>query len=79
MIKKVVINRFEGKRAVLLVEKKPMIVLWSALPKEVKGGDWLEAEFVGECMVRAKVDVEEKERMRKRIEEKLVGLRGGKG
>jgi hypothetical protein len=79
MIKKAVIDRFEGKKAVLLVEEKPIVVLRSGLPKGVKEGDWLEAEFVGEHLVRAKVDPEEKERMKERIEEKLSRLRGEKG
>jgi hypothetical protein len=79
IIKKAAIDRFEGKLAVLLVDEKPQNVLRSLLPEGVKEGDWLEVEFDGERLVSAKLDAEEKERMRKRIEEKLARLRKGKG
>jgi hypothetical protein len=75
MIKKAAIDRFEGKQAVLLVGEKPLNVLRSALPEGVKEGDWLEVEFEGERLVRAKLDADETARMKKRIEEKLERLR----
>jgi hypothetical protein len=75
MIKKAVIDRFEGKQAVLLVGEKPRDVLREALPEGVKEGDWLEVEFEGERLVRAKLDSDETARMKKRIEEKLERLR----
>ena len=78
LIKKAVIDRFEGNLAVLLVEEKPRNVLRTLLPKGVKEGDWLEVEFEGERLVSAKVDAEEKERMKQRIEDKLARLRGRK-
>jgi hypothetical protein len=78
MVEKAVIDRFEGKMAVLLVGEKPVNVLRSELPKEVKEGDWLEVEFEVGRLVSARMDPEEKERMRKRIEEKLERLRRGK-
>lgn len=78
IIKKVAIDRFEGMQAVLLVDEKPLNVLRSLLPEGVKEGDWLEVEFDGERLVSAKVDAEEKERMRIRIAEKLARLRQGK-
>ena len=77
MVEKAVIDRFEGKQAVLLVEEKPVNILRSALPVGVKEGDWLEVEFVGERMVSAKVDPGETERMKARIAEKLAQLRRG--
>lgn len=76
-LKKAAIDRFEGMYAVLLVDEKPSNVLRSLLPKEVKEGDWLEVEFDGDRFVSAKLDPKEKERMKKRIEEKLVRLRRG--
>ena len=78
LFKKAVIDRFEGNLAVLLVEEKPRNVLRTLLPKGVKEGDWLEVEFEGERLVSAKVDAEEKERMKQRIEDKLARLRGRK-
>lgn len=78
IIKKAAIDRFEGKFAILLVDEKPSNVLKSLLPEGVKEGDWLEVEFDGDRFVRAKIDPEEKERMKKRVEEKLARLRSGK-
>jgi hypothetical protein len=77
-VKKATIDRFEGKMAVLLVDEKPLNVLRSALPAGAKEGDWLEVELDGTRLVSAKVDSEEKEQMKKRIEEKLARLRRGK-
>ena len=78
MIKKAVVDRFEGKMAVLLVDDKPRNVLRSALPVGVKEGDWLEVELEGERLVSAKVDAGETARMKARIAEKLARLRGRK-
>jgi hypothetical protein len=78
LFKKAVIDRFEGNLAVLLMDEKPKNVLRTLLPKGVKEGDWLEVEFEGERLVSAKVDAEEKERMKQRIEDKLARLRGRK-
>jgi AMMECR1 domain-containing protein len=80
MIKKAVIDRFEGKQAVLLVDEKPRNVLRETLPKGATEGDWLEVEFEGETLMRAKLDADETARMKKRIDEKLERLRNrGKG
>ena len=76
MVEKAVIDRFEGKQAVLLVDEKPMVVLRSALPEGVKEGNWLEVEFDNGRLVKAKVDLGETERMKARIDEKLARLRG---
>jgi Protein of unknown function (DUF3006) len=78
IIKKAAIDRFEGKYAILLVDENPSNVLRSLLPEGVKEGDWLEVEFDGDRFIRAKMDPEEKERMKKRIEEKLSRLRDQK-
>jgi hypothetical protein len=77
IIQKAAIDRFEGMYAVLLVDEKPRNILRNLLPEEVKEGDWLEIEFEGDRFVSAKLDPEEKERMKKRIEEKLARLRAG--
>jgi hypothetical protein len=78
MIKKAVIDRFEGPMAVLLVDEKPVNALRSALPVGVKEGTWLWVEFDQERLVRAKVDEEEEARIKARIDEKLARLRSGK-
>jgi hypothetical protein len=78
IIQKAAIDRFEGKYAVLLVDEKPRNILRNLLPKEVKEGDWLEIKFDGDRFVSAKLDPEEKERVKKRIEEKIARLRAGK-
>jgi hypothetical protein len=78
-IKKVAIDRFEGKYAVLLVDEKPLNILRNQLPQGIKEGDWLEVEFDEERLVSAKLDPEEKEKMRVRITEKLARLKQGKG
>lgn len=78
MIQKAAIDRFEGKYAVLLVDEKPRNILRNLLPPGVKEGDWLEVIFEGDRLVSAKIDPEEKARMKKRIDEKLARLRAGK-
>ena len=77
MVEKAVIDRFEGKQAVLVVGEKPRNVLRSELPVGVKEGDWLEVEFDGVRLISAKVDADETTRMKARIAEKLARLRGG--
>jgi hypothetical protein len=78
-IKKAALDRFEGNYTVLLFDEKPLNILPNQLPQGIKEGDWLEVEFDDERLVSAKLDPEEKERMRIRIAEKLVRLRQGKG
>jgi hypothetical protein len=72
---KAVIDRFEGGLAVLLIDEKPINVLQSSLPNGVKEGEWLEVEFDKGLLVSAKIDMEETERMKARIAEKLARLR----
>ena len=76
---KAVIDRFEGKQAVLFVgeENRPLIVPRKSLPKGAREGVWLQLEIAGEQIVSAKIDAEETERARQRIAEKLERLRRG--
>ena len=74
---KAVIDRFEGNLAVLLVDEKPVNVLRKFLPEGVREGDWLEVVFEGEHLLSAKVDVDETEKMKERIADKLARLRNG--
>jgi hypothetical protein len=79
MKKKVVVDRFEGEMAVLLMDEKPLNVLRNKLPKGIKEGDWLNVEFDGENIISAEIDKEEKEQMKARIDDKLAQLRQRKG
>ena len=79
---KAVIDRFEGKWAVLLVgdDEKSVSVPKKSLPRRVQVGQWLNVQLGGEEgdeVVSAKVDPEETARMRKRIMDKLALLRSG--
>jgi hypothetical protein len=65
----------QATRPVLQGVEKPVVVWQDAVPKGVKEWDWLVAEFDGTPLIRAKMDAEEKLRMKKRIEEKLAKLR----
>ncbi len=76
---KAVIDRFEGKTAVLTVgqdERKVEIPL-SSLPRACKEGDWLQLELEGEKVLGIEMDPEETNRARKRIEEKMAALLRG--
>jgi hypothetical protein len=75
MIEKAIIDRFEGKQAVLLIDEKPLIVLRTLLPDKVKEGDWLDVEIVDGQLRNATIDPEEKARAEARIAEKLAMLR----
>jgi hypothetical protein len=79
---KAVIDRFEGRWAVLLLgdDERPVSVARKSLPKRVKAGQWLNVQLggqQGEEVVSAQVDPEETARMRKRIADKLALLRSG--
>lgn len=79
---KAVIDRFEGKWAVLLLgdDEKSVSVPRKALPKRAQAGQWLNVQLAGqqgEEVVSAQVDPEETARMRKRIADKLALLRSG--
>ena len=73
-----VIDRIEdGQHAVLLVgeEEREQIVPVAALPPESKPGSWLRVRFEGARLVSATVDLEETERTRQRISDKLDRVR----
>lgn len=79
---KAVIDRFEGKWAVLLLgdDEKQVSVPRKALPRRVQAGQWLNVQLAGQEgdeVVSAQVDPEETARMKKRIMDKLALLRSG--
>ena len=79
---KAVIDRFEGKWAVLLLgdDEKSVSVPKKSLPRRVQAGQWLNVRLAGQEggeVVSAKVDPEETARMKKRIMDKLALLRSG--
>ncbi len=78
MIKKAVIDRFEGKQAILLVDEKPLGVLIEQLPKNSKEGDWLKIEIENGKLNKAEIDKDENEAAKKRIADKMAILRKGK-
>lgn len=74
---KAVIDRFEGKLAVLLLgeDEAKMVVPRASLPKAAKEGSWLQVEIKNGQMRSAKLDEAESARMKQRIAEKLEKLR----
>lgn len=76
---KAVIDRFEGKTAVLLVgqEEQRMDVPRARLPRGSKEGAWLQVKIQGNEVIEAKLDEEETNRAKQRIAEKLEALRRG--
>lgn len=77
-----VIDRFEGKLAVLLVgeDEKVVNVPRSSLPKRVRAGHWLKvqlSEDEPDKLVSAEPDPAATEAARARISEKLAKLRSG--
>lgn len=74
---KAVIDRFEGDRAVLLLNdgQEQIIVPRKVLPTEAKQGDWLQIEIKNEKVVTAVIDEEETIRAKQRIAEKLAKMR----
>ncbi len=77
-----VIDRFEGKWAVLLVgeDEKVLNVPRSSLPKRVRAGHWLkiqQAEDDPENLVSAELDPDATAAARARIADKLAQLRSG--
>lgn len=77
MKKRAMVDRFEDKQAVLLIDEKPMVVIRSILPKDTKEGAWLEVEIEEGRVLSAKIDLFETEQSAKRIAEKLSKLRKG--
>jgi hypothetical protein len=76
---KAVVDRFEGDQAVLLLAggRRQLAVSRSQLPPGIRAGGWLQVEIKDDRLVRALVDPEETEKMRKQIDEKLARLRRG--
>lgn len=76
---KSVIDRFEGKFAILIVgdEEQRMNVLKKLLPKHCKEGSWLQVEIENGEVISAVIDEEETANAKKRIAEKLERLRRG--
>ncbi len=79
MTEKAVIDRFEGKVAVLAVgdDQRYVNVPKKSLPKGVKEGTWLQVELDGDRLMSAVIDNEETARAKARIMEKLARLRRG--
>ncbi len=76
---KAVIDRFEGKFAILIVgdNEQRMNVPRKLLPKQSREGSWLQVELQNGEFVRAVLDEEETAKAKQRIAEKLAKLRRG--
>ncbi|MEO5951909.1 MAG: DUF3006 domain-containing protein, partial [Chloroflexia bacterium] len=77
-----VIDRFEGKWAVLLVgeDEHVLNIPRSSLPKRVRAGHWLkiqQSEDDPENLISAEIDHEATAAARTRIADKLAKLRSG--
>jgi hypothetical protein len=76
---KAVIDRFEGRFAVLIVgeDEQRMNILKKRLPRQSKEGDWLQVEIQNGEIISAAMDKEETASAEQRIAEKLARLRQG--
>ncbi len=76
---KAVIDRFEGKYAVLILGEgeRQLNVPRNLLPKEAKEGSWLQVEIENESLLSAALDEAETDNAKQRIAEKLERLRRG--
>ena len=74
-----VVDRFEGRFAVLIVEgqSKPVNVSIDKLPSGAKEGDHLRVAFQDNQLIEAHRDSEATDEARKRIKEKVERLRRG--
>ena len=74
-----VIDRFEGRYAVLLVgdEGRHVDVLRRQLPRNARAGHWLQIELRDGEVIQVVVDEAATEEARRRIQEKLERLRRG--
>lgn len=79
MTQKAVLDRFEGDKAILLLEdgRRQLDVPRASLPTGTREGDWLQVDLDGETLVAATFDTQETARVRKRVEDKLARLRRG--
>ena len=76
---KAVIDRFEGKLAILIVgdDERHMNVLRKLLPKQSREGSWLQVEIQNGEIISSVIDEEETANAKQRIAEKLAHLRQG--
>lgn len=76
---KAVIDRFEGKQAVLILGEgeRQLNVPRTLLPKKAKEGSWLQVEVENESLLSAALDEAETDNAEQRIAEKLERLRRG--
>jgi hypothetical protein len=76
---KAVIDRFEGKFAVLIVgeDEQHLNVLKELLPRLSKEGSWLQVEIQNGEVISAVIDEEETANAKQRIADKLARLRRG--
>ena len=76
---KAVIDRFEGKYAVLILGEgeRQLSVLRDALPRQAGEGSWLQVEIENESLISAVLDEAETDNAKQRIAEKLERLRRG--
>ena len=76
---KSVIDRFEGKYAVLIVgdDEQRINVLKKLLPRKSREGSWLQVEIQNGEVISAVIDEEETANAKERIAEKLARLRRG--
>jgi hypothetical protein len=76
---KVMIDRFEGNLAVLLVGdgQEQLLVPRKSLPRRAREGHWLQVEVENGIIQNAIIDKEETARAKQRIAEKLARLRRG--
>ncbi|MEO8391435.1 MAG: DUF3006 domain-containing protein [Chloroflexota bacterium] len=70
-----IVDRFEGKTAVLLIEDKPLDVLRSNLPPGTHEGDYLQIEVHEGKLISVERDDGATETAKQRIEDKLAHLR----
>lgn len=76
---KAVIDRFEGKFAVLIVgeDEQHLNILKKLLPKQSREGSWLQVEIQNDEVISAVMDEEETANTKQRIADKLALLRRG--
>jgi hypothetical protein len=76
---KAVIDRFEGKFAVLIVgeDEQRMNVPKKRLPRQSREGAWLQVEIQNGEVISAVMDEKETSDVEQRIAEKLARLRKG--
>jgi len=76
---KAVIDRFEGKQAVLILGEgeRQLSVPKDLLPQQAKEGSWLQVEVENESLLSAVLDEVETDNAKQRIAEKLERLRRG--